>query len=144
MHLANEELARGERIVEGGEGASAGSAGQGALVYCPYASSFPYQTLILPWPAGPSFLDAPAETLDALGAALARQLRRLKGLLGDPPLNVYFHLDGRDGSDPRAHPWHIEAFPRLAGLAGLETAGGMHILEVSPEEAAGRLRGAGN
>ena len=132
-HLANEELKRGERIVEGGEG--------GALVLCPYASRFPYQVLILPWPAQVSFLDAPAETLDALGAALARQLRRLKGLLGDPPLNVFLHLDGRDGSDPRAHPWHIEAFPRLAGLAGLEAAGGMHILEVSPEEAAGRLRG---
>lgn len=134
VHLANAELKRGERIVEGGE--------RGALVLCPYASRFPYQTLILPWPAGASFLEASPETLNAIGAALARQLGRLKALLDDPPLNVFLHLDCRDGSDPRAHPWHVEVFPRLTNLAGLEAASGAHILEVSPEEAAGRLRRA--
>ena len=131
-HLAGEELRHGARVVE---------AGEGALVLCPFASRLPYQSLVLPWPAQASCLGAPEEALAAAGAALARQLRRLKALLDDPPLNVLFHIECRDGSDPRAHPWHIEILPRLTHIAGLELGAGAHILEVSPEEAAERLRG---
>src|SRR3970282_2233382 len=58
--LAREELARGARVLEGGE--------RGALVFCPYASPFAYQALILPGgaegPAQASFLEAPPEALD--------------------------------------------------------------------------------
>ena len=132
--LIEAERGREERIVETGE--------EGAVVFCPWASRFPYLAYICPWPTESSFTESAPEAIAAVGAALARTLRRYKELLRDPPFNLSFLLaaKGREGI-PAAHRWHIELFPRLTPLAGLETGLGAHINEVAPEQAADELRG---
>ena len=123
----------GERMVETGE--------EGASVFCPWGSRFPYLTYISPWPTEASFTQSPPGAITAAGGALARTLRRYKELLHDPPVNLSFILAAKGAEDnPDAHRWHIELFPRLTPMAGLETGLGAHINEVAPERAADELR----
>ncbi len=132
-HLLEAEREGGERMVETGE--------EGAAVFCPWASRFPYLAHITPWPTESCFTRSAPETLVAVGAALARTLRRYKELLHDPPVNLSFLL-AADGMEEnlKAHRWHIELFPRLTPQAALETGLGAHINEVAPEQAADELR----
>lgn len=130
-HMLAAERGREERIVETGN--------EGAVVFCPWASRFPYLVYICPWPTEASFTGSAPEAIAAVGAALARCLMRYKALLGDPPVNVSFLAAGA----PEEHRWHIELFPRLTPLASLETGLGAHINEMAPERAAKALRDAG-
>ncbi len=133
-HMLRAEIENEERMVETGE--------EGAAVFCPWGSRFPYLTYITPWPTQSSFIKSAPEAIASAGGALARTLRRYKEFLRDPPVNVSF-LPGAKEPDEgaRAHRWHIELFPRLTPLAGLETGIGAHINEVAPERAANDLRG---
>ena len=128
------ETKQNRRTIETGE--------RGAVVYCPFASRFPFQVAISPWPTQERFAESPPGAIAAVGGALARSLRRIKNLLGDPPLNVFFHVETRPepGENTPAHRWRIEIFPRLADIAGLEIGSGMHINEMAPERAAETLR----
>ena len=133
-HLLEAEREGGERMVESGE--------EGAAVFCPWASRFPYLAYITPWPTESCFTRSAPETLVAVGAALARSLRRYKELLHDPPVNLSFLLAANEVEENfTAHRWHIELFPRLTPQAALETGLGAHINEVAPEIAADELRG---
>ena len=132
-HLLEAEREGGERMVETGE--------EGAAVFCPWASRFPYLAYITPWPTESCFTRSAPETLVAVGAALARSLRRYKELLHDPPFNLSFLLAVNAVEESLvAHRWHIELFPRLTPQAALETGLGAHINEVAPERAAEALR----
>ncbi len=127
------ELKQGKRIIEDGK--------NGVIAYCPFASRFPFQTEISPWPTQKSFTESSPAVIAAAGGAFARALRRIKILLGDPPLNVFFHIETHPEpeEDEAAHQWRIEIVPRLTVMAGLEIGAGMHINEVDPEEAARKL-----
>jgi UDPglucose--hexose-1-phosphate uridylyltransferase len=96
---------------------------------CPRAGRVPYETLLAPVEAE----DDPW-TSDRLGPALralADVVRRLHELGGPVPLNAWLH----------AGPWwHIELFPRLTVLAGIELGAGIYVNTVAPEEAAQNLR----
>lgn len=129
------EIADGRRIVENDGG---------AVVYCPFASLYPYEIAIAPPLPGERFTEASRETLETVGGALARSLLRIKTLLGDPPLNVLFQIEVGpwEKEMPGAHHWRIEIIPRLTVLAGLELGAGVYINETAPENAAAELRGA--
>ena len=127
-YMLEAERAQENRIVEAGN--------EGAIVYCPWAARFPFLVRIAPWPTERCFAGSAPETIAAVGAALTRTFRRYKELLRDPPVNVSILAAGA----PEAHRWHIELFPRLTPLAGLETGLGAHINEVAPERAADELR----
>ena len=92
----------------------------------------PYELLVAPLdPEAAAFespLLAPALKLAAEG------VRRLHALEPDAPLNAWVH---------DVPWWHIEIFPRLSVLAGIELGAGAYINTLPPEEAARRLREAG-
>ncbi|MDE0332528.1 MAG: DUF4921 family protein [Nitrospinae bacterium] len=135
-HIIEAERAQEVRMVEAGD--------EGAVVFCPWASRFPYLTHIAPWPTEASFTKSAPETIAAVGAALARTLKRYKEFLHDPPVNLSFLLAAKGPDESLlAHRWHIELFPRLTPLAGLETGLGAYINEVAPERAASELREVG-
>jgi UDPglucose--hexose-1-phosphate uridylyltransferase len=103
----------------------------GLTVTCPWASRVPYEVSIAPVnPEARAFassLLAPALRL------LAATVRRLHALQGPVPLNAWLH----DGP-----AWHIELFPRLSVLAGIELGAGIYVNPVAPEDAARALRPA--
>ena len=134
-HMIEAEREQEERMVETGE--------EGAVVFCPWASRFPYLVRIAPWPAEGSFAESAPAAVAAAGAALARSLWRYKALLCDPPVNLSFLAAGGVEGNFKSHRWHIELFPRLTPLGGLETGLGAYISEVTPERAASELREVG-
>jgi UDPglucose--hexose-1-phosphate uridylyltransferase len=102
----------------------------GVVALVPDAGRVPYEALIAP--SGP---DADPWSGGALATALqllAELTRRLHALGGGPiPLNAWLH----------AGPWwHLEVFPRLTVLAGIELGAGIYVNTVPPEEAAAQLR----
>jgi UDPglucose--hexose-1-phosphate uridylyltransferase len=121
-HLAD-ELADGARVV---------AAEGGVVALARWAGRVPYELLVAP-------VEHPEESAfgssllpDALGL-LARTVGTLHAVEGGPvPLNAWLH----DG----AH-WHLELFPRLTTLAGLELGAGIYVQTLDPDEAAQRLRG---
>jgi UDPglucose--hexose-1-phosphate uridylyltransferase len=102
----------------------------GLAVGCPVASRVPYELVIAPLRAEPDGL-----TSDLLGPALrllAWAVRRLQEVRGEElvPLNAWLH----GGSH-----WHLELFPRVTTLAGLELGAGIYVDTVAPELAAAEL-----
>jgi UDPglucose--hexose-1-phosphate uridylyltransferase len=106
----------------------------GVAAGCPMASRVPYEVLIAPVSG-----DADGLRSDLLAPALrllAELVRRLQRVRGDQhvPFNAWLH----DGP-----PWHLELFPRVTTLAGLELGAGVYVDPVAPEQAAAELAAAG-
>ena len=102
----------------------------GLIATCPRAGRVPYELLI-----EPSDPDPDAWASDLLPAALqllAELLRRLHAVCEGPvPANAWLHAGER---------WHLEVFPRLTVLAGIELGAGIYVNTIPPEEAAAQLR----
>jgi UDPglucose--hexose-1-phosphate uridylyltransferase len=105
----------------------------GVVALLPHAGRVPYEALIAPAKA-----EADAWASDRLAVALqllAELVRRLHAIGGGPiPLNAWLHA---------GEAWHIEVFPRLTVLAGIELGAGIYVNTVDPAEAATQLREAG-
>jgi UDPglucose--hexose-1-phosphate uridylyltransferase len=103
---------------------------EGVVATCPRAGRVPYELLIEPATPAPN-----AWTSDLLPTALqllADLVRRLHVICEGPiPLNAWLHTGTR---------WHLEVFPRLTVLAGIELGAGIHVNTLPPEEAAKQLR----
>ena len=95
------------------------------------AGRVPYELLIAPRSHGGN-----AFAGRALGIALRRlssAIRGLRAIEGPLPWNAWLH---------HGPHWHIEVFPRLTVLAGVELGAGIYVNTLAPEEAASRLRSA--
>jgi UDPglucose--hexose-1-phosphate uridylyltransferase len=105
---------------------------ENVVAVCPHAGRVPYEMLVEPREP-----EADAWTSGLLPVALqivAELLRRLHVVCDGPvPVNVWLHTGRR---------WHLEVFPRLTVLAGIELGAGVYVNTVSPEEAASQLREA--
>jgi UDPglucose--hexose-1-phosphate uridylyltransferase len=95
------------------------------------AGRVPYELLIAPAEHRP---DADEALLLSALVLLREAILRLRNYEGPSPLNAWVH--------PGAH-WHLEIFPRLTVLAGLELGAGLYVNWLPPEEAAADLRHAG-
>ena len=105
----------------------------GVAAVLPRAGRVPYEALV-----GPTETEPDAWTSALLPTALrvlAELTRRIHAIAEGPvPLNAWLHT---------GKGWHIEVFPRLTVLAGLELGAGIYVNTVAPEEAAEQLRGVG-
>ncbi|QDU36369.1 Galactose-1-phosphate uridylyltransferase [Maioricimonas rarisocia] len=110
------------------------------LVFCPFASRFPFETWIIPKAHKSHFEDVTRQGIEELGVVLKQTLRKLELALDDPPYNYVIHTAPFDHKDLPHYTWHLEIFPRLAGVAGFEWGSGFYINPVAPEEAAKFLR----
>lgn len=137
--ILRQEKKSGERIID---------VSGGFTVLAPYASRFPYEVFIAPSEHGEDFTGLSDENRFRLAFGLRSVLRKLTGLLYDPPFNMVLITAPNVSSSNResaANPesyfhWHIEIMPRLAKVAGFEWGSGFHINTIAPEEAARRLR----
>jgi UDPglucose--hexose-1-phosphate uridylyltransferase len=105
----------------------------GVVTHAPWASAVPFQLRSAPLAHRPDGFANPAGVAVALGAA-ARAFARL----GPVSWNAWLETAPCAGAD--GFHWHVEAFPRVAILAGLELGAGLPICVVDPLEAARRLR----
>jgi len=110
------------------------------VVIEPYASRFPFETVVLPKVHQADFGLLQADDVPALAEALHESLFRLQAALSNPPYNFIVHsLPYKEGSKYAYH-WHFEIIPRLTRVAGFEWGSGFYINPVIPEEAARYLR----
>ncbi|MGH2349201.1 MAG: galactose-1-phosphate uridylyltransferase [bacterium] len=109
-------------------------------VTTPYASRFPFETVILPKVHQADFGLVTPEDVPALAEALHEVLVRLHTCLKNPPYNFIIHtLPYKEGSKYAYH-WHLEIIPQLTRVAGFEWGSGFYINSVIPEDAARYLR----
>jgi UDPglucose--hexose-1-phosphate uridylyltransferase len=112
----------------------------GLLTLCPWASSAPFEALLLPAGHRPRFEDDGDDT--AVAAGLRDLLRRFRGVAGDhAPYNLVLH-SAPPGVDD--FHWHLHLLPRLTTYGGFELATGVIINVVDPDRAAEALRAAAN
>ncbi len=120
------------------------------LVYCPYASLYPFEIRIVPRVHSHSFLEI--NDFDSLIDALKIAVKRLHKSLINPPFNMILYTSPpkRDNykipnyfyNIQRFNHWYIEILPRIAIHAGFELGTGYYINPTPPELAAKYLREA--
>ena len=125
--LVAEEVRRRERVV---------AIDDEAVLLSPYAAVLPYQLMVVPRRPRMRFEDDGPTAAAMLHDALGRLTRRFHS---SPPLNLWVRTAPRGAEH---FCWRIDIVPRLGTLAGLELGSGLHLLSVSPEQAAAELREA--
>jgi len=120
----------------------------GYVLYCPFASRFPFEMAIFPKRHHPEFISCTTNELHDLAEVLQFAIRRLNAVLENPGYNLLLHMAPlrRPGTERYAssrydYCWHLEIVPRFNSLAGFEIGLGTFINTVYPEEAARFLRG---
>ena len=110
------------------------------VVFCPFASRFPFETWILPKHHSSHFENIQRQEVEELGMVMKTVLRKLEIGLDDPAYNYVIHTAPFDTNELPHYLWHIELFPSLTRVAGFEWGSGFYINPVTPEEAASFLR----
>ena len=111
------------------------------VAYCPFASSFPYEVWITPRKHLAAFDRSDDSLVAAAGQLVQTILMRLEDQVPGIAYNYVIDTIPFDRTDDGHYHWHIRIMPRMARLAGLELATGVHVNIVPPEQAAARLRG---
>lgn len=112
------------------------------LVFCPFASGYPFECWIIPKDHRCQFAAMNHEEKHALGNILRETLRRIKGCLSDPSYNYYLHVAPVNDKPHESFHWHIEIVPKLMRTVGLERGTGFYTVPTSPDRAARYLREA--
>lgn len=129
--MVKEELQFKERVVVESEN---------FLAIEPFASKYPFETVILPKRHHPSFADESECILDDFAFILKDVLSRIDKALGNPPYNFTLHNTPLQGQSANGFHWHLEIIPRLSTPAGFELGSGIYINTVPPETAAEILK----
>lgn len=134
--VIRQELSMPDRVVE---------ANEHFVVFSPFAARFPFELQIYPRRHMHDFTLMTALELDALGATLTRNLRRIKGALNRPSYNLMVQTapnlrpnpghPGYWGTIAQDYHWRIDILPRLTDIAGFEWGTGFYINPVAPERA---------
>jgi len=118
------------------------------ILFCPYASRFPFELAIFPKRHHPDYGSCAGPELQDLAEVLRFALQRVSSVLQKPGYNLLLHTaplrrraTDRFESTRDDYSWHIEITPRFNPLAGFEVGLGSYINTVFPEEAARYLRG---
>ena len=114
------------------------------VVFCPFASRFPFETWILPKRHSSHYETVQEADVDELSHVLKTTLQKLEVALDNPPYNYILHTAPfhADNFDLKSYHWHLEIIPRLTGVAGFEWGSGFYINSVPPEDAGAFLRQA--
>jgi len=140
--IIREELKVGDRII---------IETKNFLCFCPYASSFPFESWIIPKRHSCDFQEISHEEIEDMGFILMSMLKKLRAVFtGEPPFSYFLHT--APNRVPRRnhwhslgddYHWHLEIIPRLIRRTGFELGSGLFILKTSPEKAAKYLREVG-
>jgi len=104
-----------------------------------YTPKQSYELIIIPKNHKVSILEANDDELKDLAHTLTLTIRTLKDVLGDVDYNYWFHIAPK-GVNGLSYHWHLEIQPLIETWGGYEKGSGVHIVTISPEEAAKTLR----
>jgi UDPglucose--hexose-1-phosphate uridylyltransferase len=113
------------------------------VAFCPFASQFPYEVWIVPRRHCSDFADEGDEVIADASQLVKDVVGRVESALSKPAFNYLIHTSPFHEPASAFYHWHLEIFPRLTKTAGFEWGAGDYINTVSPEDAAGILRLAG-
>jgi len=120
----------------------------GYVLFCPFASRFPFELAIFPKRHHPEYISCTTDEFQDLAEILRFALQRLNAILEKPGYNFLLHMaplhrpnTERFSSARYDYCWHLEIAPRFNSLAGFEIGLGAYINTVYPEDAARFLRG---
>jgi UDPglucose--hexose-1-phosphate uridylyltransferase len=117
--------------------------GDGLVALAPFAARFPFETWLLPTDHRSRFEDLSPAALVDLASMLSDVLHRLRAVASDPPFNWVLHTAPLGPGAEEGFHWHLELWPVVTRVAGFEWGTGVFVNPVPPEDAARRLRAAG-
>lgn len=106
----------------------------------PYASRFPFETLIIPKFHSANFEKLDTKKLEALAEIWKIIFYKLDAGLNNPPYNYFIHTAPTQQNVDQFYHWHVEIIPKLTIAAGFEIGTGMFINVTIPEECSDYLR----
>ncbi|OIP22491.1 galactose-1-phosphate uridylyltransferase [bacterium CG_4_10_14_0_2_um_filter_33_32] len=111
------------------------------IAICPWASSFPYEVLIIPKEHQSSILEFSLESMAGLAETYQAVFGALNSKLFDPSYNYYFrNYRTVDEENGQALHWFIRIMPRGISIpAGFELGTGIESVNVIPPEDAASL-----
>ncbi len=140
--ILREELKVGERVI---------LETKNFLCFCPYASSYPFESWIIPKRHNCDFQEISQEEIEDVGFVFMNILKKLRAVFrGETSLSYFLHT--APNRVPRRnhwhtlgddYHWHFEIIPRIIRRSGFELGSGLFILTTSPEKAAKFLREVG-
>ncbi len=106
------------------------------IAFCPFASRFPFEIMMIPKRHQASFAELDESMIQDFSSIIKDGMSKLSFSLSHPPYNLMLHTAPAGyGEAPYFH-WHIEVLPRLSIVAGFEWGTGFFINPTSPETAA--------
>ncbi|MBI1870007.1 MAG: galactose-1-phosphate uridylyltransferase [Chlamydiae bacterium] len=119
------------------------------LSFCPFASRFPFEVMVLPKRHDPDFHTVSSNELLGFADMMRFTLAKLAKALNKPQYNFVLHTSpvrwkrrGYWTTIDQDYHWHVEIMPRLTKVAGFEWGTGFYINPTIPEEAARFLQEA--
>jgi len=110
------------------------------LVYAPYASQSPFETIVMPKKHYACFGSISEQETRELANVVRVVLQQIHEKLNDPDYNLVIHTAPFKDANEDFYHWHVQIFPRLTTTAGFELGSGIHITTALPEESAKFLR----
>ncbi|MBN1923786.1 MAG: hypothetical protein JW791_03430 [Nanoarchaeota archaeon] len=107
------------------------------IVFCNYASRFPFETHIYPVKHVKSITLLSDELVHSLSEVLLRLMKVFKKVFGGLDYNFVIH----DAPKNKDYHFHIEFYPQILKFAGVEYGADVNVNNISPETAAKILRG---
>ncbi|MCL2389455.1 MAG: HIT domain-containing protein, partial [Elusimicrobia bacterium] len=126
-----QEISDGERVVFENES---------FLVFCPYASRYPFEMCILPKEHSCNFVTLSPQDSLKLAEVMQFVFKRLYEVLGDPSFSCLVHTAPLKSQNLEHYHWHLEVIPKLMQTSGFEWGTGLYINPTFPEEAAKFLK----
>ncbi len=132
----NQEIQQRVRIVEENDE---------FIAFCPFASRFPFEVMIMPKKHTPYFEDSTKYVFMQLARIYKNVMLRIRKALDAPAYNVVIHNtpvnndEEFEGVTDYYH-WHMEITPRLTSINSLAMSGGVFVNPTFPEDAASYLQ----
>jgi UDPglucose--hexose-1-phosphate uridylyltransferase len=108
---------------------------------CPWASIYPYEFAIYPKKHSTTLTKISQKEIFDLAMILRSTLGGMSRVLQNPSFNLIFQLSPEKKNSRQFH-WHIEIYPHISELTGLEKGFGVFVNSILPETAASKLGAA--
>lgn len=110
------------------------------LIFCPFASRFPFEMEIIPRSHQPFFENINNDHVHGFANVLQIAVKKIHALFPDMPYNFILHSSPCTDSYRDFFHWHLEIVPKPVKISGFEWGSGFYINPVAPEDAAKKMR----